>query len=126
MELLLLHLIFLHYMVCSVLILSYTQKIYLLLSCRYLFWNQWQYYFNFYRIIVPIFLQIMHWHNNMKIFCIVYECIIYIWYAWSKWSNVRAICRVNRMRTRLFRKTTPKLLQRGSLSTIDWDGLTLG
>ena len=35
-----------------------------------------------------LFYQIMHWHYNIKIFCIIYLCIVYFAYAVSKWCTV--------------------------------------
>ena len=39
----------------------------------------------YHRITFIGFYQIIHWHNNIKIFLMFYECVIIFWYAWSKW-----------------------------------------
>ena len=36
-----------------------------------------------YRIIVAIFLQIIHWHISIKILCIAYKSVIDFWYVLS-------------------------------------------
>ena len=43
------------------------------------------------RIIATIVQQIMNRHNNIKIFCIVYEYVIDFWYTWSKCRNILKI-----------------------------------
>ena len=39
----------------------------------------------YHRITFIGFYQIIHWHNNIKIFLMFYECVIIFWYTWSKW-----------------------------------------
>ena len=39
----------------------------------------------YHRITFIGFYQIIHRHNNIKIFLMFYECVIIFWYAWSKW-----------------------------------------
>ena len=31
-------------------------------------------------------IQIVHWHENIKIFCNVNECVIDCWFVWHEWS----------------------------------------
>ena len=99
----LLHLICYYYLVCAVLILSYTEKIYLLLFCCYLFHNYLHHYFhqqnhllhlynnstnflmpqnNYYYITITITI-ILHGHKNITIFFMFYECVINFLYFLS-------------------------------------------
>ena len=80
-------------------IFSYFQKVYFLLSRCYLSYNYQNYFISviihFISIIISktswchrIMVNILHWHDNIRIFCIVYRCVINFWYARSKWSII--------------------------------------
>ena len=81
---------------CSLLFLSYIQRYYLWLSFSYFSYKYQQYYFQCasihsvsviilqtvqYHRIIFLLLQIKRWYSNIKIFCIVYQCVIVSWYA---------------------------------------------
>ena len=103
MEKQLLRLIYYYCLAFSLLTPSYIQKNYFLLFCCYLSYYDQNYFISViiyfisvinpqtswcHRIIAALFQQIIHWHNNIKTFCIVYKCVIDFWYAWSKWSII--------------------------------------
>ena len=86
----LLRLIYYYHLACSLLILSYIQKIYLLFSVIYslisiiIFILTLIYFISIiilqtfwcHRIVATKFQQVIHWHNNIKILCIVYKYVI--------------------------------------------------